>query len=358
MADTNFQRPTLQQLIDRIKADFNYRLDGADANLRRSLLIVFSRVLGNLAHNQYGYLDFIARQIMPDTATDENLRRWAAIFKVEANDATKANGNATFIGENGTVIPADTLWQRRDGFEYKTTEEAVIASGSAVVPIEAVSAGILGNTENGTTITIVSPISGLDSAAATGEITGGTDDESNESLLARLLAHIQEPPHGGSESDYNQWALSFPGVTRAWVYPNENGDGTVVVRVMMDDSYANGIPLAGDITTIQEYIDDLRPVTANVNVAAPIADSLNFSIQLKKADGTTETSSTVREAVIAELKDLIRRTAEPGGKVLKSKIEEAIAIAAGEYDHVVSVPSADVTHTTGHIAVFGTVTWL
>ncbi|MDX9862130.1 MAG: hypothetical protein RBS99_14555, partial [Rhodospirillales bacterium] len=62
-------------------------------------------------------------------------------------------------------------------------------------------------------------------------------------------------------------------------------------------------------------------------------------------------------AIEAEIRDLLRREAEPGGTILLSHIREAISIAAGEYDHALAAPAADLAHDTGEIAVFGGITW-
>ena len=184
-------------------------------------------------------------------------------------------------------------------------------------------------------------------------LTGGTDDEEDEPYLQRLLDRIQTPPQGGSADDYIKWALENEGVTRAWVYPQELGIGTVSVRFMMDNSYDDGIPLSGDVTTVQAYIDALRPVTADVSVLAPVADSLNFTIELNETD-----TLTIRAAVEANLREMIARDGEPGGTIYISRINEAISLATGEFDHELTVPAANVTHTTGHIAVMGTITWV
>ncbi|HYF35448.1 MAG TPA: baseplate J/gp47 family protein, partial [Prosthecobacter sp.] len=101
----------------------------------------------------------------------------------------------------------------------------------------------------------------------------------------------------------------------------------------------------------------VRPVTAEVFVEAPVAVPLNFTIRLKNAAGATESSATIRAAVEAELEDLIRRDAEPGGTILFSRIREAISTAAGEFDHSITVPAADITHDDDEIATMGTITW-
>ncbi len=89
-----------------------------------------------------------------------------------------------------------------------------------------------------------------------------------------------------------------------------------------------------------------------MTVVAPIAVPLNFTIS-----GLNPSNQTVKDAIAAELADLLAREAAPGGTILISHIREAISVAAGEYDHVLTSPSANVTHTTGQIAVMGTITW-
>jgi uncharacterized phage protein gp47/JayE len=349
-----FPRPTFTEINDRIKADIDSRLEGADSKLRRSILNVLAFVVAGGTHGLYGYLDFIARQAFPDTAEVEFLNRWGSIWGVTRRAASKAAGNIEATGINGTVIPEGTELQRSDGTEYVTTAEATIASGTATIEVEAVVAALAGNTEASSTLSFISPPAGIDSnvTADADGLTGGADVESDESYLARLLARIQEPPHGGAEFDYEAWALEVAGVTRVWVYPLELGAGTVTVRFMMDDTYEDGIPETDDVETVQEYIEERRPVTADVTVLAPVADVLNFTIHLNQGDTTA-----IRAAVEAELRDMIRRDAIPGGTIYLSRINEAISIATGEYDHTLTVPAANVTHTTGHIATMGIITW-
>jgi uncharacterized phage protein gp47/JayE len=309
-------------------------------------------------HCLYGFLDWIAKQGFPDTAEAENMERWATLYSIVRKASTKATGTVTLTGTNGMLVNTGTVLQRGDGVEFVTTQAVTIASGTAIPTVEAKKAGEDGNTTTATILTFVSPIAGVNATATSGTLAGGTDSESDDSLRERLLIRMRQPPQGGAEFDYKAWALECAGVTRAFVVAQEAGVGTVTVRPMMDDTYANGIPQAGDIETIQSYIHSKRPVTAAVTVVAPTPTTLNFNITLKKKDGATENSPTVRAAVEAELKDLITRDAEPGGKILLSRMREAISIAAGEYDHVLNSPAADVTQATGQIAVFGAITWV
>jgi len=347
-----FSRPALPTLIARAEADIETRLPGADARLRRSNLNVLARVHSGAAHGLYGYLDWIARQVLPDTAESEMLERHASIWKVPRLAAAPAIGAVVFTGTNGATIPVGTPLLRSDGAEYVTTAEGVVAGGSVEVGVTASAVGQVGNAVAASVLNLEAPIAGVNSTATVtaGALTGGADIESDDSLRARLLARIQAPPHGGASHDYVAWALEVAGVTRAWCYPQELGLGTVTVRFVRDDD-ASPIPDAGEVAAVQAYIDALRPVTADLTVVAPVAVPLDFTISI------TPDTSAIRAAIEAELRDLLRRESEPGATILLSHIREAISLAAGENDHTLTVPAANVTHAVGEMATFGTITW-
>jgi uncharacterized phage protein gp47/JayE len=347
-----FSRPDLATLINRAEADIETRLPGADARLRRSNLNVMARVHSGAAHGLYGFLEWISRQVLPDTAETEFLDRHASIWKVPRKAASPAVGNITVTGTNGAIVPADSALARSDGAQYTTDAEAVIAGGTATIAVTAVEAGKNGNAAAASSLSFDAPIAGVNSTATVtaGALTGGADIETDDDLRARLLARIQAPPHGGAAHDYVAWALEVAGVTRAWCYPQEMGDGTVTVRFVRDDD-ASLIPDAAEVQAVQDYIDALRPVTAQLTVVAPVAVPLNFTIEL-----ITDTAA-IRAAIEAELRDLLMREAEPGATILISHIREAISLAAGETDHILTVPAANVTHTTGQMATFGVITW-
>jgi uncharacterized phage protein gp47/JayE len=352
----SFSRPTLRTLVDRVIADINARLPGADARLPYSNLNVLAHVHGAAAHGMYGYLDWIARQVIIDTCEAEYLDRWAAIWGVLRKAATPATGNVTFTGVNGSSIPVGTLLARADGVQYKTTALVSIASGTATTSAVEVAGGVTGNYAASGQLSLVVPVAGVDATAtvAAGGLTGGADTETDDALRSRLLQRIQNPPQGGAAADYVAWALEVAGVTRAWCYPLEDGAGTVKVRFMMDNNYDNGIPQAGDVTAVQNYIDALRPVAIAVGgftTVAPVAAPINFTMTV------SPNTQTVRDAVTAELKDMILRDSAPGGVIRISRIREAISLAAGETDYTLTAPSADITHTANQIATMGTITF-
>lgn len=349
-----FARPTLTEITSRIQNDLTTRLTLTGAALRRSVVTVLSSVLAAAAHLLHGHLDYLAKQLFPDTSEADSLVRQAALFGLTRIAATFATGTATVTGTNGTVIPAGTVLQRADGAHYSVNADVTIASGTATLTLTALVAGVAGNVDVAGVVTFVSPIAGVSGTGTVATaVSGGADAETDDALRTRLLARMKQAPHGGNALDYVTWAMEVAGVTRAWSYSQELGAGTVSVRFVRDNdgSGAAIIPDAGEVTAVQAYIDARRPVTAAVTVVAPIADTLNFTIHI--VPDTTDT----RAAVTAELTDLLRRSAKPGGTILLSQIRTAVGVAAGVTDFSVTAPAADDTHATGHIAIMGTVTW-
>lgn len=347
-----FNRPSLTELVDRTRADVLARLT-AEELLRRADAEVLARVLASATHGLHGHIEWIARQVIYDTTESEILDRWASIWLTTRRiPAAAARGNITLTGTTGTLIPLGTVLARSDGAEYITDADATIVAGTVTVAVTAPIAGAAGNALAGVSLSMSSPIAGVNSTAtvATGGLTQGADQEDDVALRARLIARIQQPPQGGADYDYVTWALEVAGVTRAWVYPQELGLGTVTVRFVRDDD-ASIIPDAGEVTAVQTYIDARRPVTAAVTVVAPVAVPLAFTIAV------TPNTQVVKDAVTTELTDLLRREAEPGGTILLSHIREAISIAAGETNYTMTAPVADVLHTTGQMATLGTITW-
>ena len=350
-----FNRPTLQVIEDRVKADIEGRFDDLDPKPRRSYVGIFSRTMAGAFHELYGYLEYVSDQIFDDSADEENLERRARQYGITRVAAVKATGDITLTGIAPTIIPAKTVWRSSAGQDYETTAEVILSFVSEDITVTAVLAGAAGNSPDATRLALINPVSGLESAAtASGALSGGANIESVQSLQLRLQLRRSEPPLGGANSDYELWARSgHQDVTRVWTRPNTPDLGQVTVYIMTDDATDNGIPGATTVTTVQDYINGVRPVTADVTGAAPTAVEMDIEIT-----GIDLDTTDVREAVTAEIADLIRRESEPGGTILVSHIREAISTAAGEIDHELTSPVADVAHNSDQIAVPGDITWL
>jgi len=339
-------RPSLSSLIGRVSNDFAQSLTNGAALLRRSFTYVAARVFAGLAHGLYGAIVWAAEQVIIDRCDGPMLRRWAAVFGMAANPATLAQGSVIFGGAAGAVIPAGTLLVRaadsisgRPAWVYRTDSGGVIGpDGTVTVPVTALDLGAAGNCVAATVVTLPSALAGVAGAAgvAAAGIGGGADEEGTDALRARLLARIRMPPAGGAEHDYIAWAMAVSGVTRVWIKPNAMGPGTVTVRFVMDDAYPDGIPQPVDIGRVFDYVNARRPVTAGLYVVAPILWPVTVRIA-----GLSPATAEVRAAVEAEIKDLARREWGPSVTIVRTHIAEAISRAAGEWDHNLQLPAAN-----------------
>jgi len=348
----SLSRPTLTELVDRARSDLDARLVGADSRVRRSTLDVLARTHAGGLHGLYGYLDYIANQVLPDTADGEHLGRWASIWGVNRKSAVAAQGQVLLGGVNGTVVPAGAVLQRADGLEYEVQVNATVIGGTATPLVEALTAGAASLADEGVKLTLVSPIAGVVSEGLVGEggLTGGADEEADEDLRVRLLERIREQPQGGSTDDYVRWAKEVAGVTRAWVYPGWTGVGRVGVAFVMDGR-EDIIPTVDDVAAVTAHIEPLRPVTARLVAFAPVAAPLALTINL------TSGSAPTKAAIAAEVTDFLRREAEPGSTINISRLREAVATGAGGEDHELVTPAANVPNDPGEIAILGAITW-
>lgn len=337
----------------RARADVATRLTGADANLRGSPEEALAITLAGLTHGAHGHIKWLSKQILTDLSEEEFLVREADVYGLERTAAVQSHGELTIVGVDTTVCPAGTIWARSDGVTYTQDADVTISGGQATADLTAVEGGTAGDAVSGTKLTIASAVAGITSTATvSGDgLIDGSEIETVAALRARLLARKRNPPKAGGPGDYVAWALEVSGVTRAWEYPLRLGPGTVGVFFVRDNDVAI-VPDAGEIADVQDHIDSVRPVTAEVVVLPLTAAPLNFTF----TSLTTDDADT-RAAIEAELEALISSAAEPESTLLLSQINEAISIAAGETDHVLSSPAANVTASTAQIITMGTITW-
>jgi uncharacterized phage protein gp47/JayE len=348
-----FNRPTPEQILRRIQAEIDILLPNGDPRLRYSVENVIARVVTLSSYELHGYIQWISKQILVDTAETEILERHAGMWGLARKGATAAIGTVSFTGTNGAVIPAGTTLIRSDNTEYVSTADATIQAGTADVPVMASVKGVTGNTEAGITLSFSSPVPGVnsDGAVTAFGITAGTNQEDDYSLRVRTLERIQQPPQGGAEHDYVAWSKAISGVTRVWVHPMQLGVGTVSVTFAMDNKVDTIIPSEDEVGLVQAALNSQRPTTATVYVFAPEAVSVDLEINI------FPNTVAVRESIQTEIEAFFKREAAPGGTLYISRLREVISFAAGEFRHELILPAADITMEYGDLATVGNITW-
>jgi uncharacterized phage protein gp47/JayE len=311
-----------------------------------------------LAHLTLRYLDWLALQLLPDTAEHEWLDRHGDIWLVNADGtigrkvATPAMGTIAITGTPGVVVPAGTQLISDNNINYETTEDVTTGSSPVNVGVVAIDYGALGNMDEGTQLGFVATPAGVDGTATVVELTGGTDDETDNQLRQRILQRIRNPAMGGSQADYVTWALAVPGVTRAWAAP-EQGTGTITVRFLMDDLRASddGWPTPADVQIVATYIDKMRPVTVkDCYVLAPIKEFIDVTIANLMPD-----TEAARAEIEKSIRDMLFAKAAPGQTIYAAWISYAILNAPSVQSFELVTTVDYVMPSLGHMAVLETI---
>jgi uncharacterized phage protein gp47/JayE len=350
--------PSLREVRSLVRDSIRGKLPGADASVPNSMLRVLSDNQGALCHLTLQYIDWLALQLLPDTAETEWLDRHGDIWLVNADGttgrkvATLAQGTVEMVGVvAGIVVPAGTRLASND-LEYETLEQIVTADGQAPTPcaVRALDPGAIGNADPGTPLTMVPTIENIISVTIA-TMTGGVDEESDDHLRIRVLERIREPPMGGAAHDYVRWAKAVPGATRVWCTPLEMGIGTVMVRVLFDELRADndGWPREEDLIAVTAYMDTVRPVAVkDFWVLAPIKQFVDVKIGNLNPDTTD-----VRAAIEQSIKDMLYDNAAPGQTIFAVWKAQAIMNTANVISFDLNDWGDDYMQSPGHMAVLG-----
>jgi uncharacterized phage protein gp47/JayE len=358
--------PTLKQVRQNARDYIMAALPGADAMIPNSNLRVTADCNGALAHLNLQYIDWLADQLLPITSEAEFLDRWGYMYLKNADGsrgrkmATYSTGTVTISGTVGLIIPFGTVLTGANT-TYTTQAQATIdGTGTTVATIMALTAGIIGNLDPGSSIGSGEP--GVSSVVVI-NLDTGTDTETDDELRIRVLDRLVAPPMGGDAQDWENWTLAVPGVTRAWCAPNELAVGTVTVRFMCDDLRASngGFPLQDDITAVTNYLNTVRPVTVKDWWAvAPIPQPIDFTVSdLQPDDPTTwaNLAAGVKQMLFEKARPAtaINGVLVPAQTIYTAWVSGAIFNTPGVESFTLSMSDAVMPYD-GAMAVLGTIT--
>lgn len=287
----------------------------------------------------------VIRLIFPEWSYGEFLDGHAKIRGITRRSATAAYGELLITGTPDTVIPAGSLFatasiDENPSIDYETLENAVIQkNGSVSVPIQCKQAGLIGNTTANTIILVGNRITGITAVTNPEAITGGTEEETDESMTTRITEYdkSQGESYTGSIADYKRWALSVPGVGEATVIPAQ--DDTGLVTIVITDS--NGDPATDQLCqSVYNYImrpDDtgarLAPVNAYLSVEGPTTIAIGVMATVELEDDATIES--VRAAFLNQLA-LYMPVAMDEKEIKLTEVGVALSDTEGVNDFVLS----------------------
>lgn len=248
--------PTYQDLVDTAISNYETEL-GQDAPLTpKAFLRILARVQALHITGLYKLAAERTVQNLALTATGDDLERLGDEYGVTKQDAVPAELVLTCTGTNGIDIPAGTVFiGDSNGLLYYTQALVTISGGTAAPTVTCYTAGVDSELAVGDTLTISSPITGIDDSATVASISvDGVDEEDEEVYRRQVQDEIQTTGGGSNLADFRNWAQETPLINRAFPYTgapttNRLTDGD------MEDSGVTAWSTVGSPTVTKETAD-------------------------------------------------------------------------------------------------------
>lgn len=343
-----FKPPSYEGIRDSILRDIRSLLPDADIGTDSDNFIRSAAVSAAI-EGLYQYQAWLYRQIFPDTADEAELLHHAGNRNIRQRSAVAATGLVLISGAVGLALNAGTAFKHvASGAVLISTATVKIDKSDGIqVPVIAQSSG---SSMNGLTgqVMLTSPPLGIDAMGAiVATLTGGADTESPASVLARLLDLMRNPPAGGAEYDYKRWALEVDGVGSATILPKRQGPNTVDVVI----TGQNGAPSHQVVAACAEHIENVRPVTSEVFVYAPLVRTLDATAKVELVDGyaLADVQLAAQAAYNEELGAL-----PPNTDFKRNRIGTILGNLAGVADYELLTPNSNVSSTE----IDGAIGWI
>lgn len=284
----------------------------------------------------------IIKLIFPMFAYGEWLDYHAQIRGISRRPATASSGTLQLTVTKNTNIPVGSQFATAsvDGqpsVVFETTQEKFnLPEGTTEVSVKCTQTGTVGNVIAGTVIFKLSQLSGVTAVTNPEAITGGTEEEDDDSLRARIVSldQSQSVSYVGSVADYKRWSLEVPGVGGVTVIPAQDDSG--LVTLVITDS--NGDPANEEICqNVYNYImspadPELRLTAPNVKLSVIPPTITELSISATVEVGTGSSLEAIKTAFIEAVQAYLD-TARSDGEVRYTQIGKILAGVPGVYDY-------------------------
>lgn len=348
----SYIRPVYVALLTRVQSDLAF--------LPAVLRVPLAAMLARMNNGMHGHLDWVNAQTSPLTCELERLYDFAALYSVDRLLATAAVGKALATGNVGAPLLADKLLRGLNGLDYIVLAAVTLGAGNTEVSIRCTTKGVDGNLDAGATLTLVDPVSGVNSVLTVGAqgITGGDADELVDAWRLRVCDEWQTVvKHGGRSGkvdDYRFWSKSAStSVTGAIVQPHGLGIGTMVVRPICN-GLANRMPTQGVMDAVLAKMQVKAPGTADWRLTLPIVHAITLTIHLLPAVDTAANRAAINTALNALILAKDNSTAEKS-QMLWAEVDTAIAITTNQYVLDESVP---LVWSASEVLVLQPINWI
>lgn len=249
-----------------------------------------------------GNMEWLRRQMFPETASGRELELHAAQRGLHRLSGSKASGMIAFQldmpCEYDVVIPQGTICSTADGaLRYITSQEYTMHRGTTILmaDCEAEHSGKKYNVGIGKVKTIVTYFSvGLKINNST-SFTGGSDDESDEALRKRIAESCRISPDGANSAYYEALAMSVDGIHSAHAYSTANDSAQIVVVL----AGRGVIPSQEAVSQARTLIQQAVPLGVTVTVGSSSLTTVNVSVAITPGQGYTyaQAQANAEEAI-------------------------------------------------------------
>jgi phage-related baseplate assembly protein len=359
----------LQTILDNLEALGFNTTSWQSGSVQRTFVQMFALVYADWTT----YVDFISRFAFNEDSSAGALTEFSdSHYDNQRIVNVNTVGNYTFsgaaIGPPHVIAASDMVVADANGVTFRNTTGGTIPqSGTLVVTIQAEVAGTGGNVANNTIDTIQTPLAGVTgnnppiAPATTWITTQGLDEEADAVLQARNTSKWATLSLADPAEAYENMALTADtDITRVLVVDtNPRGAGTLDVYI----ARATGAAVGADVTTVQAYIDDRRPVTADPEVIAAAAAAQAFTATIYV---TAALNNAAKQAEIEAALATFINGIDIGGKVLPggtqgymlfSELNQAVSEVVGVENITWTTPTADVAIVATQIMTVGAVTF-
>src|SRR4051794_7752091 len=152
---------------------------------------------------------YLHDQVFVTTSDRPYLSLHAYELGVPERLAAPATGSLVFPATPGVTFAAGIRFARSDGAIFVSTAEAAASGNSVMIPVQAETPGLAGNTPAGAAFVSLESVPDLggEGEVASPGLGGGADAEAPEELKARTLFRLRNRPRGGKEADYVEWTM-------------------------------------------------------------------------------------------------------------------------------------------------------
>ena len=272
--------------------------------------------------------------------------------------ATKSIGSIRIVTGEGT-IEEGALFETAGGVQFEAIETKAVSVGD-IVAIRAIEAGTIGNVPAEAITQIPVTIAGIAEITNDQPTSDGYDAETDNDFRTRYYEALQVPATSGNKYHYRMWAKEVAGVKDAKVFPLWQGDNTVQVVIIDDNSQPAPAEL---VERVQEYIDPNSagtgegeaPIGAYCTVSPADVFTINVSVSVL-GSGDLE---TIKANIVENIRKYLDSIAFLEDWVSVGKINNVII----DTDGVIDCDALTVNNSTVRlpipekaVAVLGTVT--